>query len=303
MITTRPGDEHKIPDHFLVYNLDEQESNIAVVSVLDGVLETIGVKTDRKLGENHLSDLIAPNRIQSLIKQVLESAKIDEKDVKAIVLAGEPSKTMIVQSILEGHLPGREVLQPDDFTSDEAVAYGTALQAHFLSDDYDGISPSLVDVTLLSLGLETQGGGFEKVLQRGTVIPTAKVRVITTIVDEQESAVINVLEGERLVANKNRMLGKLEFNNLPRRGKGDVEIEVTFQVDAYGVLTVAAVEKGSDREVRLVVSLGVDRFNAAEVDSIIQKAQESTEEDEAILEEILKRTDSGGDEKDGWSGD
>jgi molecular chaperone DnaK (HSP70) len=291
-------------DNFLIYNLGEQESSIAVVSVLDGVLETIGLETDRTLGETHLEDehlghVTTPDRIQALVKQVLEDAKIDEKEVKAIVLTGNPSKTGIVQPILEGLLRGRKILQAKEFASDEAVVYGAALQAHFVSDDYDGVFPLLMDVTFLSLGIETQGGGFEKVIQRGTVIPTVKMRVITTMMDEQEKAVIIVLEGERLVASKNRMLGRLELNGLPKRRKGEVEIEVMFEVDSDGVLTIAAVEREREEKAKVVVMLDFDGFDAEEIDSIVTEAQGSTEEDEAILRELLKRTDLGGDEKYG----
>lgn len=176
------------------------------------------------------------------------------------------------------------------------MVYGAALQAHSVSDDYDGVFPSLVDVTFLSLGIETQGGGFEKVIQRGTAIPTVKMRVITMMMDEQEKVVIIVLEGERLVASKNRVLGRLELNGLPKRRKREVEIEVMFEVDFYGVLTVIALERESEKKAKVVVMLDFDRFNAEEIDSIATEAQGSTEEDEAILRELLKRTDLGEDE-------
>jgi molecular chaperone DnaK (HSP70) len=291
-------------DNFLIYNLGEQESSIAVVSVLNGVLETIGLQTDSTLGETHLKDehlrhVTTPDRIQVLVKQVLEDAKIGEKDVKAIMLTGNPSKTGIVQPILEGLLRGRKILQAKEFASDEAVVYGAALQAHFVSDDYDGVFPSLVDVTFLSLGIETQGGGFEKVIQKGTAIPTVKMRVITTMMDEQEKVVIIVFEGESLVASKNRVLGRLELNGLPKRRKREVEIEVMFEVDFDGVLTVVALERESEKKAKVVVMLDFDRFNAEEIDLIATEAQGSTEEDEAILRELLKRTDLGGDEKYG----
>lgn len=307
MVTQRRKGEYDIPDHFLIYNMGDFESSIAVESVNHGSFLTRGLVRNRALGGNNLDKGLLdqlPNhfgrsdeyRFLAEVKKVLKIAQIDQSEIKAIVLTGSPRYTQKVQPIIETFFTGRSILSSKGFAPDEAAVYGAALQGHRLSDSHDGVYPSVVDVVPLSLGIEVQGGKFEKVVPRGQIIPMRKKRVVTTTMDDQEKIVINVFEGERLVASKNERLGEIEvqLEGLARK-KGEAYIEIHFEVDANGFLTVIATEGGGKSETRVEITHGLDLSQYGQADIIVKEAENYSEEDEALLKDISSKIQDLGD--------
>lgn len=174
---------------------------------------------------------------------------------------------------------------------DEVVADGAAVQAGVLTGDVSGIL--LLDVTPLSLGVETMGGVMTKMIDRNTTIPTSKTEIYSTAVDNQTSVEINVLQGERELARDNKSLGKFSLTGIPAARRGVPQIEVTFDIDANGIVKVTAKDKGTGKEQQITIS-GSTALSDDEVDRMVKDAESHAEEDKKHKDEIEVRnqTDS-----------
>lgn len=280
--------------NFITYDLGAKESHLALGSVDCGVYEILAQAADRDLGGEDFEITQAPlqelnkkssDRVLDMGKQLLEKAGLEKKEINGIILSGNPAHIAKIQPLIEAFLDGKKALFRDDVNPDEAVVHGAAIQGHVLSSYGDTFSPAL-NLRLLSLGIETSGSIFTKLIPRYTIIPTRKTLQISTVMDNQEKVVIRILEGERAIASKNRFLGNLELTGLPLKPRGVPEIEVTFEMGEDEVLTVLAREKESRKEAELVITGNWDRYTVEEIDAIIMDAEGHYEEDQLLLKDL-----------------
>lgn len=227
-------------------------------------------------------------RCKEPVTKALHDANISISDVNEVILVGGSSRMPAVQELVKtitGKQPNMSV------NPDEVVADGAAVQAGVLTGDVSGIL--LLDVTPLSLGVETLGGMMTKMIDRNTTIPTSKTEIYSTAVDNQTSVEINVLQGERQLAHDNKSLGKFSLTGIPAARRGVPQIEVTFDIDANGIVKVTAKDKGTGKEQQITIS-GSTALSDDEVDRMVKDAESHAEEDKKHKDEIEVRnqTDS-----------
>jgi len=230
-------------------------------------------------------DLI--DRSIRLIKEALEEAKLRPSDIDEIILVGGQTRMPLVQRKVQEFF-GKEPHK--GINPDEVVAIGAAIQAAIISGEYRAKDIVLLDVTPLSLGVEVLGGLFDVVIPKNTTIPTRKTKIYTTAEDNQTSVWIKVYQGERKIARENRLLGEFELSGIPPAPRGVPQIEVTFDIDVNGILTVSAVEKatGKKADIKIHARTGLTE---EEIQRMIKEAQEKEEEDRKRAELIeLKNT-------------
>ena len=213
----------------------------------------------------------------------LRDAKLHASDVHKVILVGGQTRSPIVERTVEkifGRKPSAEI------NPDEVVAMGAAIQGGVLSGDVKDIV--LLDVLPLSLGLETRGGLFTKIIERNSTIPLRNSLTFTTVVDNQSSVEIHVLQGEREVAKGNRSLGKFELVGIPPNPRGVPQIEVSFEVDANGIVSVSAQDKttGSEQQMRITPTSGLA---PEEIDRLIREADDFADTDRTVKEVLLMK--------------
>jgi molecular chaperone DnaK len=241
----------------------------------------LDIKLTRAKFEELVHDLV--ERLRGPIMAALADAKLTARDIDEVILVGGSTRVPVVQKVVEeltGKKPNMSV------NPDEVVAIGAAIQAGVLSGEVKDVV--LLDVTPLSLGVETMGGIMTRVIERNTTIPVRRSEVFSTAEDNQPAVDIHVLQGEREMARDNRSLGQFKLDGIPPAPRGIPQIEVTFDIDANGILKVAARDKSSGKEQQVTIS-GSSNLDKGEIDKMIRDAQAFSADDRKRREEAEKR--------------
>ena len=226
------------------------------------------------------------DRVKKPVEQALKDAGLKAGDIDEVILVGGSTRMPAVQDVVK-KMTGKEPNM--SVNPDEVVAMGAAVQGGVLAGDVEGIL--LLDVTPLSLGVETMGGVMTKMIERNTTIPTRKTEIYSTASDNQTSVEVHVLQGERPMASGNKTLGKFQLTGIPAARRGVPQIEVTFDIDANGIVNVSAKDLGTGKQQQITIS-GSTALSDDEVDRMVKDAEQHAAEDARRKEEVEVRNNA-----------
>ncbi|GAB6023402.1 hypothetical protein CHUAL_008191 [Chamberlinius hualienensis] len=218
------------------------------------------------------------------VQKVLEDSELKKTDIHEIVLVGGSTRIPKVQQLVKDFFNGKEPTR--GINPDEAVAVGAAVQAGVLGGEEDTGDLLLLDVCPLTLGIETVGGVFTKLIPRNTVVPTKKSQIFSTASDNQHTVTIQVFEGERPMTKDNHLLGKFDLTGIPGAPRGVPQIEVTFEIDVNGILKVSAEDKGTGNKEKITITNDQNRLSPEDIDRMIKDAEKFADEDKKLKEKV-----------------